>query len=130
MEGGQQPGTYTYVGSGALKVCVFPQIRQPVVLGHEANAALCPSNCGFPSFSCALSPGVVRGRVGWGCLFCVSAVSLRRAPGVVEASGTECGVRVCALLVLRGLLEKFCLWLTPYGCVHVVCFPTPILEVG
>ena len=39
---------------------------------------------------------------GWCFLFCVSAVSLRRAPGVVEASGTECGVRVCALLVLRG----------------------------
>lgn len=69
MEGGQQPGTYTYVGSGALKVCVFPQIRQPVVLGHEANAALCPSNCGFPSFSCALSPGVVGGGVGWGGVF-------------------------------------------------------------
>ena len=102
MEGGQQPGTYTYVGSGALKVCVFPQIRQPVVLGHEANAALCLSNCRFPSFSYALSPGVVRGGVGWGGLFCVSAVSLCRAPGVVEASGTECGVRVCALLVLRG----------------------------
>lgn len=40
--------------------------------------------------------------LGWRCLFCVSAVSLRHAPGVVEASGTECGVRVCALLVLRG----------------------------
>ena len=80
MEGGQQPGTYTYVGSGALKVCVFPQIRQPVVLGHEANAALCPSNCGFPPLSSALSPGVVRG--GWGgvvlyvCQLCLYVVPL------------------------------------------------------
>ena len=33
---------------------------------------------------------------------CVSVVSLCRAPGAVEASGTECSVSVCALLVLRG----------------------------